>query len=111
MQISSSIFIYKNEIYRYGGYGFFSARELIVKFDFETSEWESVKVNGELIPRARYSNVFSIDENNLTIIGGETVDRYNREKRLRLTDMWQFSFEEFEVEFYIRVRGNFSNRL
>ena len=101
MQISSSIFIYKNEIYRYGGYGFFSARELIVKFDFETSEWESVKVNGELIPRARYSNVFSIDENNLTIIGGETVDRYNREKRLRLTDMWQFSFEELKWSFIL----------
>jgi len=101
MQISSSIFIYKNEIYRYGGYGFFSARELIVKFDFETSEWESVKVNGELIPRARYSNVFSIDENNLTIIGGQTVDRYNREKRLRLTDMWQFSFEELKWSFIL----------
>ena len=101
MQISSSIFIYKNEIYRYGGYGFFSARELIVKFDFETSEWESVKVNGELIPRARYSNVFSIDENNLIIIGGQTVDRYNREKRLRLTDMWQFSFEELKWSFIL----------
>jgi len=101
MQISSSIFIYKNEIYRYGGYGFFSVRELIVKFDFETSEWESVKVNRELIPRARYSNAFSIDENNLTIIGGETVDRYNREKRLRLTDMWQFSFEELKWSFIL----------
>ena len=101
MQISSSIFIYKNEIYRYGGYGFFSVRELIVKFDFETSEWESVKVNRELIPRARYSNAFSIDENNLTIIGGETVDRYNREKRLRLTDMWQFSFEELKWSFVL----------
>jgi hypothetical protein len=101
MQISSSIFIYKNEIYRYGGYGFFSVRELIVKFDFETSEWESVKVNRELIPRARYSNAFSIDENNLTIIGGETIDRYNREKRLRLTDMWQFSFEELKWSFIL----------
>ena len=101
MQISSSVFKYKNEIYRYGGYGFFSARELMVKFDFETNEWESVKVNRELIPRARYSNAFSIDENNLTIIGGTTVDRYNREKRVRLTDMWQFSFEELKWSFLL----------
>ena len=101
MQISSSIFIYKNEIYRYGGYGFFSVRELIVKFDFETSEWESVKVNRELIPRARYSNAFSIDKNNLTIIGGETIDRYNREKRIRLSDMWQFSLEELKWSFIL----------
>ena len=96
-----SIFIYKNEIYRYGGYGFFSVRELIVKFDFETSEWESVKVNRELIPRARYSNSFSIDENNLTIIGGETIDRYNRERRIRLSDMWQFSLEELKWSFML----------
>jgi hypothetical protein len=101
MQISSSVFKYKNEIYRYGGYGFFSARELMVKFDFETSEWESVKVNGELMPRARYSNAFSIDENNLTIIGGETIDRYNREKRIRLSDMWQFSLEELKWSFIL----------
>jgi len=101
MQISSSVFKYKNEIYRYGGYGFFSARELMVKFDFETSEWESVKVNGELMPRARYSNAFSIDENNLTIIGGETIDRYNRERRIRLSDMWQFSLEELKWSFML----------
>jgi hypothetical protein len=101
MQIASTVFKYKNEIYRYGGYGFFNARELMVKFDFETNEWESVKVNGELIPRARYSNAFSIDENNLTIIGGETIDRYNREKRIRLTDMWQFSFEELKWSFIL----------
>ena len=101
MQIASTIFRYNNEIYRYGGYGYFSAREFIVKFDFETNEWESVKVNGELIPPARFSNTFSIDENNLTIIGGTTVDRYNREKRIRLTDMWQFSFEELKWSFLL----------
>jgi hypothetical protein len=101
MQIASTIFRYNNEIYRYGGYGYFSAREFIVKFDFETNEWESVKVNGELIPPARFSNAFSIDENNLTIIGGTTVDRYNREKRVRLTDMWQFSFEELKWSFLL----------
>ena len=101
MQIASTVFKYKNEIYRYGGYGFFSARELMVKFDFETNEWESVKVNGELMPRARYSNAFSIDKNNLTIIGGETIDRYNREKRIRLSDMWQFSLEELKWSFIL----------
>jgi hypothetical protein len=101
MQIASTIFRYNNQIYRYGGYGYFSAREFIVKFDFETNEWESVKVNGELIPPARFSNAFSIDENNLTIIGGTTVDRYNREKRVRLTDMWQFSFEELKWSFLL----------
>ena len=101
MQITSTIFRYNNEIYRYGGYGYFSAREFIVKFDFETNEWESVKVNGELIPPARFSNAFSIDENNLTIIGGTTVDRYNREKRFHLTDMWQFSFEELKWSFLL----------
>ena len=101
MQIASTIFRYNNEIYRYGGYGYFSAREFIVKFDFETNEWESVKVNGELIPPARFSNAFSIDENNLTIIGGTTVDRYNREKRFHLTDMWQFSFEELKWSFLL----------
>ena len=101
MQIASTVFKYNNEIYRYGGYGYFSAREFIVKFDFETNEWESVKVSSELIPTARFSNAFSIDENNLTIIGGTTVNRYDREKRFRLTDIWQFSFDDLKWSFVL----------
>ena len=58
MQIGSSIFQYNNEIYRYGGYGFFSARNFIVKYDYLTNEWESLILNNSDVPKARHDNSF-----------------------------------------------------
>ena len=42
MQINSSQFIYKGNIYKYGGYGFWSDRNFITRFDIKTNEWELV---------------------------------------------------------------------
>lgn len=108
MQISSSVFKFNNEIYRYGGYGFFSAREFLVKFDFKTREWEAVNVNSKLIPTARFSNDFFVDENSLTIIGGTTVSRYNRENKFQLKDVWRFSFKELKWKFLLESEEIFT---
>jgi|TARA_B110000211_G_scaffold163458_1_gene184612 hypothetical protein len=95
MQFNSSIFTHNNEIYRYGGYGFFGARDFIVKYDFESNEWETVKINSNINPEGRFDNTHYIKNNNLYIIGGTTVDKLNREKRVSLNDIWKFSFEEY----------------
>ena len=95
MQISSSVFTNNNEIFRYGGYGFFGARELIVKYDFESNEWEAVKMNSKINPVGRFDNAHYIKNNNLYIIGGTTVDKLDREKRVKLNDVWKFSFNEY----------------
>mgnify|MGYP001582072768 CR=1 FL=1 len=96
MQINSSIFIYNNEIYRYGGYGYFSTRDFLVKFDFDTLEWESIKINDALIPSGRFGNFYDVYEDNLIVIGGTTVNKLDKEKRIILNDIWKFSFKEMK---------------
>lgn len=96
MQYVSSIFTINNEIYKYGGYGFFSARDFIVKYDFSSNEWESVIINSDLKPRGRFDVGHIIRDNNFYIIGGHTVDEKNRENRLSLNDLWEFSFKSFQ---------------
>jgi len=96
MQINSSIFKYKNQIYRYGGYGYFSVRDFMVKFDFETREWESIKVNDVKYPIGRFNNFYTLDDQDLIVIGGRTVDKLDREKRNILNDVWKFSFNEMK---------------
>lgn len=93
MQISSSVFKYNNEIYRYGGYGFFSARNFIVKYDHSTNEWESLILNNSDVPKARFDNSFLLNENDFIIIGGVSVDPLDRKNRIILNDSWQFSFK------------------
>ena len=98
MQITSSIFTNNNEIFRYGGYGFFGARELITKYDFESNEWEAVKINGKINPVGRFDNAHFVKNNNLYIIGGTSVNKFDREKRVKLNDIWKFSFNEYSWE-------------
>jgi hypothetical protein len=99
MQVESSIFTYNNEIYRYGGYGFFSARDFIIKYDFNTNEWESIETENEIAPTGRFSNFHSIDDDEFIILGGTTVDLKKRENRTLLDDSWTFSFEELRWKF------------
>lgn len=94
MQIGSSIFTYKNEIYRYGGYGFFSSRDFIVKYDFSTNEWEIVNLNTSLIPEPRYDNAYVLDEDNFIILGGKTTNPKDCKNRIHLYDCWKFSIED-----------------
>jgi hypothetical protein len=96
MQINSSIFEYNNEIYRYGGYGYFSARDFMVKFDFDTREWESIKINDTPLPIGRFDNFYTLDDHDLIVIGGRTVDKLDREKRNILNDIWKFSFKKMK---------------
>ena len=70
MQSYSSIFIYNNEIYKYGGYGYWGVRKLITKYDFETQEWEKVKVKSKIEPIGRFDPLTFVKGDNLYVIGG-----------------------------------------
>ena len=90
MQIGSTIFKYNNDIYRYGGYGFFSSRNFIVKYDFKTNEWESIILKNNLVPKGRYDNSFLLNKDEFIVMGGEGVDPLNRQNRNKLNDSWKF---------------------
>ena len=93
MQLGSSIFKYNNEIYRYGGYGFFSARRFMVKYDHLTNEWESLILKNINAPKARFDNSFLLNKDHFIIIGGVSIDPLDRKNRIILNDSWQFSFK------------------
>jgi len=105
MQLSSSIFTYNNEIYRYGGYGFFKAFDLLLKFDFLTHEWEAIKINNKNIPNSRFDCAYTINDSVFTVIGGTTVDRFNSENKISLNDIWSFSFKEKKWEKIMDFKG------
>jgi hypothetical protein len=47
--INCKNFIYKNEIYSYGGYGFWKANGHLRKYNFQDSEWDIIPLNKEII--------------------------------------------------------------
>ena len=93
MQLGSTIFKYNSEIYRYGGYGFFSSRDFIVKYDFSTNEWESIIITNNEVPKGRSDISFLLNKDEFIIMGGVGVDPLNRQNRININDSWQFSFK------------------
>lgn len=94
MQVWSSIFQYQGTIYRYGGYGFFSERPFILKFDLQTKEWESINITSPLQPEGRAENAFLMQGDKLYVVGGTVTDPLDRKVQNQLNDYWEFSFKE-----------------
>jgi hypothetical protein len=68
-QFMASTFVYKDEIYYFGGYGLFTFKNILTKFDFKTKEWELVKYfNYNRIPEPR-ANSLIFQKNNKLYLG------------------------------------------
>ena len=90
-QMMSSIFTYGKKIYRYGGYGFFDARNFFTFFDIESNEWEVEIIDEQILPLGSYDSKFFVDENYFYKIGGKTTDPFDRTKSSPLKDVWRFN--------------------
>jgi len=47
--INCKTFFYKNELYSYGGYGFWKSNGSLRKFNFQDKEWDIIPLNEEII--------------------------------------------------------------
>jgi hypothetical protein len=93
MQIESSVFTYKNEIYKYGGYGFWSNRNFITKFNFETNQWDFVPhFNSEELPSGSHKSIVKIVEDDLYVYGGLKVNEFNPDIIENNNEIWKFNF-------------------
>ena len=91
MQTGAGIFVYKNNIYKYGGYGLWSDRNFITRFDFTTDEWELVSFrNSEIIPVGRRSSIVKVIGDNLYVIGGVQVNEFDPLVNVNSNEVWKF---------------------
>ena len=90
-QMMSSVFTYGKKIYRYGGYGFFDARNFFTFFDIVSNEWEVEIIDEQILPLGSYDSKFFVDENYFYKIGGKTTDPFDRTKSSPLKDVWRFN--------------------
>jgi hypothetical protein len=91
MQIESSQFIYKENIYKYGGYGFWSDRNFITRFDFKTNEWELVPfLNSKTVPKGRHHSITKVIGDALYVIGGISLNEFNPLVFENNNEVWKF---------------------
>ena len=92
MQINSQQFIYDNRIFRFGGYGFWSARNFFTYFDINSKEWESYSpVQGDKIPPGMFDvNQFK-NGNDITYFNGMVINAFDYLKFEQNQDIWHFN--------------------
>lgn len=70
-------FVYKKEIYFYGGYGLFTTKNILTKYNFKTRDWIEVQTRGEKPQEPRTAAYSFIKGNDLYVFGGVNSDVNN----------------------------------
>ena len=77
-QFSGYFFEYKKELYLLGGYGYWKANSLLIKFNFEVRNWELVNALGQTPKNGINNGSFVLDKNKLHVFDFYTrVDDLN----------------------------------
>ena len=102
-QFNSNHFVYNNEIYFWGGYGLFTHKNILTKFDFKTKEWEHVKYNDySKIPEPRQGAMSFLKNDFLYIVSGYTDDYETKQttgNSKQLNDIWKLNLKTREWDF------------
>ena len=103
-QCAAVSFVYKNEIYFFGGYGLFTFKNILTKFDFKTKEWNLIQTFGNEIPSPRRAAHGIIIKDDLYVFAGKEenlLDIYGSKKcdniiwKLHLPDMKWSKYGQF----------------
>ena len=66
-QFSGHFFIYKNDLFLLGGYGYWKTNSLLAKFNFNSKEWDYVQTFGQAPSGGINEASFFMDKNVLTV--------------------------------------------
>jgi hypothetical protein len=89
-QYDASPFIYNDQICLFGGYGFFTDKNIITRYDFAPKEWLLLNATGEKVPSARSVSISYLDKDRLYIFGGwttKTIATFEKDRNI-----WYFNF-------------------
>jgi hypothetical protein len=94
MQINSQQFVYDNRIFRFGGYGFWSARNFFTYFDINSKEWESYSpVQGDNVPPGMFDINQYRNGDEITYFNGMVINPNDNLKFERTQAIWQFNLK------------------
>lgn len=94
MQINSNIFVYDDKIVRYGGYGFWSARNFFTYFDTDLLEWEALSpVNSKEVPKGTFDGLYILDKDDAYFFNGKSIDDFNKTEMYFNNEVWKYDLK------------------
>jgi hypothetical protein len=100
-------FTYNNEMYLFGGYGLFTYKNIITRFDFKSGEWNQVQTRGIKLPEPRAVAYSLLQGNTLYVFGGVTSDDANipRGKKVQ-PELWKLDLPTMTWSYISRYNAN-----
>lgn len=100
-------FTYNNEMYLFGGYGLFTYKNIITRFDFKSGEWNQVQTRGIKLPEPRAVAYSLLQGNTLYVFGGVTSDDANipRGKKVQ-PELWKLDLPTMTWSYVSRYNAN-----
>ena len=91
-QSKASQFVYRDTLFRYGGYGFWRANNFFTYFDSTTKEWEYYPIEGFQFPPEAYGGPCFLLGDTFYSFGGTEVDKFTGLEGQKNNDIWTFDF-------------------
>ena len=92
MQLRSLEFIRNDTLFRYGGYGFFENRNFFTFYDKKVNGWESLDINGDIIPERISNFIYHFNKDKLYISGGYIFDKLKKDIKYPNLKSYLFDF-------------------
>ena len=92
MQLGSLEFIRNDTLFRYGGYGFFENRNFFTFYDKKINGWESLDINGDIIPERISDFMYHFNKDKLYISGGYRFDKFKKDIKYKNLKTYLFDF-------------------
>ena len=91
-QHKASQFVYRDTLFRYGGYGFWRANNFFTYFDESTTEWEYFPTQGYSFPPEVYGSSCFLLGDTFYSVGGLEIDKFTGLEGEINKDIWKFDF-------------------
>ena len=92
-QFQSNDFVYRDTLFRYGGYGFWRANNFFTYFDHSTNEWEYYPIRSFTMPDEAYNGTALLLGDKFYVLGGQTVSKQNGLAEKKSKQIWTFDFQ------------------
>ena len=103
-QYGGTFFLYKREPHIFGGYGLFSYKNLITRYDILDKEWYSYEIKG-LQPKPMYMAFGKVENDNFYLLSGNL-----QSKTKELKEVWRFNFKTKKWCYFGKFNDLINNR-
>ena len=103
-QYGGTFFLYKREPHIFGGYGLFSYKNLITRYDIIDKEWYGFEIKGTQ-PKPMYMAFGKVENDNFYLLSGNI-----QSKTKELKEVWSFNFKTKKWKNFGKFNHQLNNR-